>query len=121
MIEVVAEQQKVGKVHEEVGDNVSLTHAAVAAGQLRRDHKIVEVDAPDHLRDLQRGQQNVHPLGYLELHGARRIIRVHERVDRVVDAAEPASRAHEIMHGIPARDEHRRVMIPVQEDELLFA
>ncbi len=42
-------------------------------------------------------------------------------MDRVVHAAEPDRRGGHVAQRVPAVDEHGRVVVPVQEDELLLA
>ncbi len=121
MVEEVEEEHKIGEVHEERPAQVRVADIAAATLALGQVDEHVYVHAPNHLRQLQGGNENVNPLGYAELHGAECVVRVHERVDGVVDGAEPARRAGHVAECEPAVDEHRRVVVPVQEHELLFA
>ena len=51
-----------------------------------------------------------------------RVVRVHERVNQIVESDEPAARrCLRVLVAVPAVDEHGGVMVPVEEDERLLA
>lgn len=73
------------------------------------------------MSDLQARDDDVDPFGDAESHGAECIVGVHEGVHREVHGDEPAAGRCLVLHRVPGVDEHGGVVVPVQEDELLFA
>ena len=81
----------------------------------------VDGGAEDHLSDLHGGDGHHQDPGDSESHGAEGIIGVHEGVDSVVHHHEVAARAQVGGVGVPHIDERGDVVVPVQENQLLFS
>ena len=121
IVEELEKQQKVRKVHNKRPDDV--LHANMASGTAFYliPGNIVDVDAENHLKDLSTRDCDVYPFGDLESESSKGVVWVHGRVDGVVHEDEPATGAGEVLGRVPAVDENCCVMVPVKEDELLFA
>lgn len=61
---------------------------------------------------MQTGDDYVDEHGYFDAHGTKRIVRVHERVNRVVHGDEPSARRCETGQRVPTVDEYGCMMIP---------
>lgn len=57
----------------------------------------------------------------MEFKGAQGVVRVHKRVNTIIHHDEPASRRCVFSVGEPGVHQDGDVMIPVQEDQRLFA
>ena len=121
LVEEVEKQDKVAEVHEKGPLDVVLAYFAVFAALLLHVGRAIDVDAEHHLRDLTARYRDIHPLGYFEAHRTHTIVRVHERMHGEIHEDEPAARCGKLATRIPAVDEHGSMVIPMQEDELLFA
>lgn len=121
IVEEFEKQQKVREVHNKGPCDVLLANMTFSTVLLLIPGDTVDVDADDHLKDLTTRDGDVHPFGDLEAEGAQCVVRVHDWVNGVVHDREPATGGGEVASWEPAVDEHGGVVVPVQEDELLFA
>ena len=119
----VRKQNKITKVHQWGIKNV--LRCVVAYDKLRAvlhlPSNIVDVAADHHLHELTSGYQLRHNTGHIEPHRLKCIIHVHDGVYEIVHAHEPAAGRLRVLVAVPAVNEHRSVMVPVQKYELLFA
>jgi len=118
-----SKQHQVTEVHGRRQGNVELGHAARvrAAGLQVTVRGVVDEAADQHLSQLTGRDEHGHLFRRPVAHGPRRVIRVHHRVHRVVHDDEPPGGRRELHVREPRVQQHGDVMIPVQEDERLFA
>lgn len=113
-------QKQVAPVHDKGGTVVFFFDPA---GRVR--HIIIETgqrhaDTDDHLGDLKDGDPyGVEPLR-AHFHRHQKIVSVHRGVDAVVHNDEENAGRRRCHVGMVAVQEHRNVVVPVQEDEGLF-
>lgn len=81
----------------------------------------IDAAADDHLCELQSGDHHGDETRWVVAHGAQRVVRIHHRVHAVVHNNEPSGRRRVFGVGEPGVDQHRDVMIPVEEDQRLLA
>lgn len=81
----------------------------------------VDGTADNHLGELQRRDDHRDETRWLEAHRAQCIVRVHDGVYAVVHDDEPARGRRVLGVREPGVDEYGDVMVPVQEDQRLFA
>jgi len=80
----------------------------------------VDSCAHDHLCQLQRGDDHSDELWHVDAEGLQRVVGVHDGVNQVVHAHEPASCRNVVGVGVPGVQEDSHVVVPVQEDERLL-
>jgi len=84
------------------------------------EHQVVDHAAGQHLADLAQCDEHGQAPGHLEAGRPRCVVGVHERVDQVVHGHEPAAARHHVLVGVPGVQQHRDVVVPVEEDETLL-
>lgn len=77
--------------------------------------------ADNHLGELQRRDDHRNSSWWLESHGSQSVVRVHYGVHAVVHDDEPTCGRGVLGVREPGVDEHGYVMVPVEEDQRLFA
>lgn len=73
-----------------------------------------------HLHDLGGGDHHGAGAGHAYAGRLRRIVGIHEGVNRVVHGHEPASACHLVPVGEPGVEQNGDVVVPVEEDEALL-
>lgn len=81
----------------------------------------IDCTADDHLSQLKRGDNHGDEAWWMEFESAQSVISVHQRVNTIIHNHEPASWRGIFGVGEPTVHQHRDVVVPVQEDERLFA
>lgn len=119
LIEEDGEEQQVAEVHDEGVEDV--VHGGEAV-----DVMVPVIEEPqnaqphEHLRDLHERDQHGDGSRHASAGRSKRVVAVHERVDGVVHAHEPAAAGHTVFIRVPAVEQDSDVMIPVQEDQTLL-
>lgn len=123
VVEEPGEQHEVTEVHGRGQGNVQVGHPArLRAARLQVSVRgVVDEAADHHLRQLAGCDHHGHGLGRPVAHRPHRVVRVHHRVHRVVHDDEPPGGRGEFVIREPAVQQHGDVMVPVKEDERLFA
>jgi len=73
-----------------------------------------------HLNDLETGGEDGKHLGHPDPHGSEGVVGVHDGVDRVVHHHEESAWGGKANVGVEADPHDGDVVIPVQEDQILF-
>lgn len=120
LVEEVTEEQQVAEVHERCPAHVVQARVAVAALH-PAVHQATDHHAHCHLNDLGTGDEHRQWAGHPQASCPRRIVAVHEGVHSVVHSHEPATACHHVLVGVPRVEQHRDVVVPVQEEQLLLA
>lgn len=117
------EQHQVTEVHGRRQGDVEFGHAARlrAAGLQVTVRGVVDETTDQHLRQLTGRDGHRDGRRRPVAHRAHRVIRVHHRVHRVVHHDEPPRGRRELVVREPRVQQHGDVMVPVQEDQWLFA
>lgn len=121
-IEEICEQAKIAKIHQRAILYVLKRLLAVAT--TLRFHPIcrhVDHEAHYHLRYLDTCDELVYPTCNIKPHRTRRIVCVHKRMNSVVHHHEPAAGTSVVCVAVPHVNHDADVMVPVQEDQRLFA
>lgn len=90
------------------------------------DFMVPEIQEPQHAQPHQHlcdlHERDHHGEGSRHTSAGRssRVVAVHERMDGVVHAHEPAAAGHTVFIRVPAVQQDSDVMIPVQEDQTLL-
>ncbi len=120
--EKVEKQDKVSQIHNKRIFNVFERNRALGRLiGLDEPCMVVDQTAEDHLQQLQCGYELGYVFGHVESECFEGVVGVHDRMDKVVHACEPSARRAVIMIAVPAVHQHGRMMIPVEEYELLLA
>ncbi|KAJ8281414.1 hypothetical protein GJAV_G00067400 [Gymnothorax javanicus] len=117
----MTEEDEVAEVHERGPDHVLHVRGALPALLHPGEHQPVHHAPHGHLRDLRRRHEHGELARDAEPRRPERVVRVHDRVHQVVHGHEPPSAGHHVLVGVPGVEQHRDVVVPVQEDQLLFA
>jgi len=80
----------------------------------------VDGGAHDHLSELQRGDDHGDEFRNVDAERFQGIVGVHDGVNQVVHADEPAGCGDVVGVRVPGVQEHGHVVVPVQEDERLL-
>lgn len=120
LVKEMEKQQEITEIHNKRPFDVLVADLAMPALLLDQISHYVDVYAKDHLGQLGARDRHVDPFGNLETERAEAVIRVHDGMYCVVHEDEPAARGGKVFARKPAVDEHGGVVVPVQEDELLF-
>jgi len=80
----------------------------------------VDEGAEHHLNDLKRGDGHADGAGDAETQRTQSIVGIHEGVHRVVHHHKPTSGSEMVGVAVPHVDQGADVMVPMQEDQLLF-
>ena len=120
-VEIVCEKNHVAEVHGRGQHKVRDVHVTRTASVHFVVRVHVDVQADEHLRKLERGDADVD--GARQPHQPGRhyaVVRVHDGVHEQVDGGEHAPWPDGIHQAVPAEPQHGDVVVPVQEDQLLF-
>jgi len=121
LVEEAGEQHKVRKVHQQRQFDVGFAHVALLTVLLQLISPQVDSTSDHHLDELCRRDDHRNELGHSIAHGFQGIVRVHGRVHHVIHRDEPTGRCRVFREGVPRVDEDGGVVVPMQEDERLFA
>ena len=118
--EELDKEHKVAEVHEGGPHNVLHVGWTLLALLHPRVHQVIDHTAHQHLGDL--GDRDEHGELARQLKAGRPqgVVRVHDGVDQVVHGHEPSAAGHHVFVGVPGVEQHGDVVVPVEEDELLF-
>lgn len=112
---------EVGAVHDAPGDDILLLDGARALALVEEDEAHdAEGGTDDHLRDLGDGDEHGGEPLRLLLDGHEEVVAVHDGVDGVVHGDEEEAGAGLGGVRVPAEKEDGDVVVPVEEDEVLF-
>lgn len=119
LVEEVGEEQQVTEVHEggpanvvDTGRAVSLRQPAVNQHRHHQPH--------GHLDNLGAGHEYGAGPRHTPARGTRSVIAIHERVHAEIHGHEPAAAGHHVLVGEPGVEQHRDVVVPVEEEQLLL-
>lgn len=118
--EELAEEDKVAEVHERGPDDVVHVRGTLLALLHPGVDQVVDHAAHHHLGDLRQRDEHGELAGHLEAGRPQRVVGVHDRVHQVVHGHEPAPAGHHVLVGVPGVEQHSDVVVPMQEDQLLF-
>lgn len=117
--EEVAEEHKVAEVHEWGPEDVLKVRVTLVVLH-PVEHQVVNDTAHQHLSDLGQGDEHGKLPGDSETRRSQGIVRVHHGVHAIVHSHKPTAPSNHVLVGIPGVQEHSDVVVPVQEDQLLF-
>lgn len=122
-VEEAREEDEVAGVHGDGELDVGRRDVAGGVTGLLKEAMRPDVDgtADDHLRQLQGCDDHRDEAGRAELQRTEGVVGVHQRVHAVVHDHEPAGRGGVLGVGEPRVHEDGDVVVPVEEDQRLFA
>mmetsp|Transcript_23869 Transcript_23869/g.65021 ORF Transcript_23869/g.65021 Transcript_23869/m.65021 type:complete len:277 (+) Transcript_23869:41-871(+) len=115
------EKAEVAEVHDNAEAASGLAQVAVPAVEPPPSCRHGDKGADNHLHDLRNGDED-RPRRHELAEGGdghAGVVEVHERVHRVVHRAIPEARSGVADVGLPAEEQNRDVVVPVQEDDAL--
>lgn len=122
LVEETGKQYKITEIHGNRQINVGLWNVtglwSVGLEETMGPH--IDGTANYHLGQLQWCYDHGNETWWIETGRLQGIVRIHDRVHAVIHDNKPAGRWGIFGVGEPRIDEHRDVMIPVQEDQRLF-
>ena len=120
IVEEFSEQKEVAAVHSQWILEIRPVHCAWNTIIEHMGGIQVYSKSNDHLWDLQEGYENVDFSWDFELQCAKRVVRVHQTVDEVVDQHEPATATDSLGIRIPHIQENGNMVIVMKENKWLF-
>jgi len=122
LVEESGEEDKVAEIHGQGQFDVEPRDVTLLLALLQvLGRPDVDGTPHDHLRQLTRRDHHGDTLPRVIAHGAQRVVRVHDGVHAVVHDDVPAGGRRVLCIGEPGVQQHGDVVVPVQEDEGLFA
>lgn len=119
--EEVSKEHEIGRVHDEGDLDILIGDVAFVSGLLHLVGPDVNGSTHDHLCELCGGNEHGYVPGHSEFEGLEGVVTVHDTVHQVVHAHEPAGGGDVVGVGVPGVEEYGHVMVPMEEDEGLFA
>jgi len=116
----MSEQDEIAEIHHTTEPDVTVRDVAEFSFRFDMIDPDVDGTSDDHLSELHAGDDHVHPAWNVEFHGFQGVVGVHERVNGVIHDDEPSTRGWVLGVAVPGVHQGGEVMVPVQEDELLF-
>lgn len=117
--EEMAKEHKVAEVHDGTPKDVGNIRVALALLHPGED-QVVDNTAHKHLRDLWQRDEHGKLARHSEARSPQGIVSVHDSMHNIVHGHEPATTGYHVLVGIPRVKQYSNVVVPVEEDELLF-
>ena len=116
----LAKEVQVASVHEESRNNHSVINSAVGILLVKLVGENGDHAASNHLCYLHKGDPHgVEPLG-LHFHGHKKVVSVHDGVDREVHRGHVDANGRRVGVTVPSVQKDRDVMVPVQKQDFLL-
>ena len=115
-IKEICEQEKVACIHSETVTHV--LHGLLAIETLRLHVVCRQINdySHDHLQDLNARDENADESWDSNVQSPQSVIRIHERVHRIIHHHEPSSRTGVIRVTVPNVGHNADVVVPVEEN-----